>query len=156
VDEIYFKRSDNEDYEMIPDCQETSHETPAYYSDYLGEHACIDSNDKKYRLELFMSKADFKNKTVRLGVYLYKIAPEGSVPEKPFDWAEFSITPFDFPLTDNTQIDPTHRFALSLYKMDEETTELEFRIIWFPEGYFTERERPFDINSVRKTLNLDS
>ena len=65
---------------------------------------------------------------------------------------DYELTRFDFPLTDYTQVDNAHRFAISLFDFDKDGCALE--IIWFPRGYITERERPFDYGSLRKTLQL--
>jgi hypothetical protein len=69
----------------------------------------------------------------------------------------FSLSPYDFPLTDNTQLDPKDRFALNLYYItddDPQSTTLQLKLVWFPEGYITERERPMNAYEVKRTLGL--
>jgi hypothetical protein len=71
----------------------------------------------------------------------------------------FTITPYDFPLTDNTHIDTGQRFALNLYYVDPEPYEdwlhiLQIKLVWFPGGYITERERPMNYYQVNRTLGF--
>jgi hypothetical protein len=80
---------------------------------------------------------------------------------------ETSLSIFDFPLTDNTQIfvpltskrlvfhrgmlmwmddkyAGVYRYAVSLYRFNGigDTSTLTLKVVWFPQGYVTERERP--------------
>jgi hypothetical protein len=70
----------------------------------------------------------------------------------------FTISSYDFPLTDNTQLDPTRRFALNLYYIvagDPAAAQLQLKLVWFPEGYITERERPMNYFEVNRTLGIE-
>jgi hypothetical protein len=61
---------------------------------------------------------------------------------------EARISLFDFPLTDNSKImwqGNEYRYSVSLYQLSD--VELTLKVVWFPEGYVTERERP--INQVQ-------
>lgn len=64
----------------------------------------------------------------------------------------FTLSPYDFPLTDNAQIDPGHRFALNLYYVSAATPNLHLKLVWFPVGYITERERPMNYYEVNRVL----
>ncbi len=71
---------------------------------------------------------------------------------------DFTITPYDFPLTDNTLLDQNQRFALNLYYVpydDNLEPKIQIKLVWFPEGYITERERPMNFYEVNKMLGLE-
>ncbi len=80
----------------------------------------------------------------------------------PLDWMradvterhglDFELTQFDFPLTDYTQLDDQHRFAITLFELGADSGVI--KIVWFPRGYITERERPFDYKSMKEQMSL--
>jgi hypothetical protein len=60
---------------------------------------------------------------------------------------ELSLSIFDFPLTDNTKIlsdGNEYRFAASLYRITTAGESITLKLVWFPQGYVTERERPIN------------
>ncbi len=70
-----------------------------------------------------------------------------------------TISTFDFPLSDNTKVDSDHRFAISILDMYREISErpadlprMTLAVIWFPQGFVTERERPITYSELRKEL----
>lgn len=65
---------------------------------------------------------------------------------------DFELTQFDFPLTDYTMLDDQHRFAISLFEIGADGGAI--KIVWFPVGYITERERPFDFKAMREKMSL--
>lgn len=71
---------------------------------------------------------------------------------------EFHLTPFDFPLTDNTLLADGNRLATVLdgTRMDEHSQirSVALRLIWFPKSYFTARERPMNYSEFRQKLGL--
>jgi len=70
----------------------------------------------------------------------------------------FTVSSYDFPLTDNAHLDPRHRFALNLYYVAAGTTPdtsfLVLKLVWFPVGYITERERPMNYYEVNRVLGM--
>lgn len=67
--------------------------------------------------------------------------PHGSVER--LDEAHVSI--FDFPLTDNSKImweGDEYRYSVSLYEITDADRPIRLKLVWFPEGFVTERERP--------------
>ena len=65
---------------------------------------------------------------------------------------DFTLTYFDFPVTDNSLLADGNRFSLVLDDIDEEQVKL--KLIWFPKNYFTARERPVNYNMVLENLGL--
>jgi hypothetical protein len=66
----------------------------------------------------------------------------------------FTVTWFDFPMTDNTLLADGNRFALVLSSVLSREIPLKnarLKIVWFPKHYFTPRERPLD---YRRFLDL--
>jgi hypothetical protein len=71
---------------------------------------------------------------------------------------KFTITPYDFPLTDNTLLADGNRFAVTLedIEIDKTLKTVYLRLIWFPKNYFTARERPMNYNEFREKLGLQA
>ena len=109
------------------------------------QSVCAYSIDKKYKLVISVLMADFEAKTVRTSIAIYHNT-------KLINNYGLLLTPFDFPLTDNFQIDPDHRFAIILHYLDLEQEVVSLKLVWFPKGYFTERERPINYLEIRKRL----
>ena len=78
----------------------------------------------------------------------------------------FTLSPFDFPLTDNTLLSDANRYAFVLDDVIEDanftndanrsdsfiTNIALLKVIWFPKNYFTPRERPVDyVKFLEKT-----
>ncbi|MCL6741785.1 hypothetical protein LZ518_11670 [Sphingomonas sp. RB56-2] len=75
--------------------------------------------------------------------------PIGTVQQ--LDEAHISI--FDFPLTDNAKImrdNNQYRYSISIYDMGDRKSPISLKLVWFPEGYITERERPPQIAKILK------
>jgi hypothetical protein len=82
----------------------------------------------------------------------------------------FTLSPFDFPLTDNTLLSDGNRFAVVLDEVAEDAmfantdvqsgipylqaTLVFLKIIWFPKNYFTPRERPIDYGKFLEKTDL--
>jgi hypothetical protein len=79
--------------------------------------------------------------------------------ETVFD-ATFMVTPFDFPLTDNTLLADGNRFAITIESVSANAKwvgkprNVVFKVIWFPKSYFSPRERPIDYVDIRKKLGF--
>jgi hypothetical protein len=129
---------------------ENSDEKPALFRDF-SEVVCVMFPDDAYRLELSIEEADFENREARVQVSVWREGRARAVPTN----FRFTLTAFDFPLTDNTEIDAHHRFSVGLDGMDEKEKRLSLRLIWFPEGYITARERPINYREIRKILGLE-
>ena len=123
---------------------------------------CFRSPDRKYVLGIGLHW--FKRSTLRANVYATVMSADLT---KSIWYRTFTVTPFDFPLTDNSRIDSSHRFALNLYDIIESgngvetegqtkipSYQLQFEVVWFPKGYVTERERPVNYLELRKFLDV--
>jgi hypothetical protein len=130
---------------------ENSPGRPALFRDF-SEVVCVMSPDDAYRLELSMEEADFENREARVQVSVWR---EGKTQARAVrSNFRFTLTAFDFPLTDNTEIDAHHRFSVVLDRMDQKRKRFSLRLIWFPKGYITPRERPINYREMRKILDL--
>ncbi len=132
---------------------------PLVFSNFTGESVCIYSPDRKIKVEMAIIGYRFSPKQAHLSLNIYR---NGSDREPSYSTSDFWITPFDFPLTDNTRLDSKHRFAFVLYEMsrnegdDEAPLEIVLKMIWFPEGYITPTERPVNYQEIRKLLMVNS
>lgn len=108
------------------------------------------SPDHRWEVVIDVLAVDFTQRTVKLSFNAKR-----TVDHPDFRGMDFELTQFDFPLTDYTQLDSKHRLALSLFDVDTNNRALLMKLIWFPPGYITERERPFDYRSIREALKLD-
>jgi hypothetical protein len=72
--------------------------------------------------------------------------------------AAFTLTRFDFPLTDNTLFPDGNRMALTVssVRVVGELNSVALKLIWFPKDYFTPRERPLDSAEFLKLVGKKS
>ncbi len=101
-----------------------------------------------------MSSPNLKTATVRVAITICKEEPPCIEDANIVRSFGFGLTHFDFPLTDNSQIDPEHRFAISLYSRSEEQSVIIIKLVWFPVGFITARERPMNYLTLRKALGV--
>lgn len=141
---------------------------PAMFGSGGGQSACSTSPDGKYALRVRVTSFSPADRTAGVSWQMSRdpkaCEPAGdaaSAAGKSDAWQppkSFTLSSYDFPLTDNTQLDPTRRFALNLYYIadgDPETTQVQLKLVWFPEGYITERERPMNYFEVNRTLGIE-
>lgn len=150
--EAFFFNSTGDGSSETRSCQSGASDSPIV----LGSTACSVSPDGKYHLEIGVFDPDPKNTTVKVGITICRKAAQCSVGGE--DWLRsfsFRLTHFDFPLTDNAPIDPDHRFAISLYSYREEGAPIIMKLVWFPLGFITARERPMNYQVLRKALGID-
>ncbi len=120
---------------------------------FVGRHSSqpvyVASPDGSYELTVSVLGADFKKKAADLSITVTRGGQQDMVRA-----IDFAVTPFDFPLTDNNELDPDHRFAVVLYHLDKDDRIVQLRVVWFPRGYIPERERPVDYRAVRSLLGV--
>jgi hypothetical protein len=121
-----------------------------------GRTCRVPSPDGKWLVTVTAWKIDLEAKTVAVSV-TWRPAPARPLESVRGDSGarrglDFQLTQFDFPLTDYTQLDDQHRFAIALFELGPDNGVM--KIVWFPLGYVTERERPFDANSMKDNANV--
>ncbi len=122
----------------------------------IGGSACSRSPDGKYHIELSLAAPVFETTTVEAAVTIcVGTAKCGKGDENYLRGYSFRLTHFDFPLTDNSQIDPNHRFAISLYSYKRQEGPIIVKMIWFPHGFITARERPMNYVLLREALDVE-
>lgn len=67
---------------------------------------------------------------------------------------EFLLTWFDFPFTDNTLLADGTRFSLAIDRVSPQDKTATLKLIWFPQDYFSARERPTNHHQLREKLGL--
>jgi hypothetical protein len=109
----------------------------------------LTSPDGKHRLTVVVDEADWDNH--RLKVQLVAISTKGGSLDSS---VAFTLTHFDFPLTDNTLFPDGNRIALALSSVHTEggLKSIALKLIWFPKDYFTPRERPLDNSEFLKLV----
>lgn len=149
VRKFFFKSVPSDD--VIEElCQEG---TAIKYAALTGA-VCSVSPDGKYYLQIHVSSPNFKTNTVRVGITVCKNPPPCIDSDDIVNAFGFDLTHFDFPLTDNSQIDPKHRFAISLYSLKNEESPIIIKLVWFPVGFITARERPMNYLTLRRALGV--
>ena len=125
--------------------------TSFYFAPSEAHRSCqVRSPDGLWQVSVTAWKIDAEARTVSVSVT--RIVLQGSPRDAPGErhGLDFDLTQFDFPLTDYTQLDDQHRFAISLFELGRESGVI--KIIWFPLGYITERERPFDFKAMKDKM----
>jgi hypothetical protein len=115
----------------------------------LRETVEMNSPDGNYSLRLVASEPDWKNQTIRISAQPF-LAGQDIKPTDPS--YTFSMSWFDLPLTDNTLLPDGNRFAVYLKTFYPELQTVQVAVMWFPNGYFTPRERPLNYNEVQELL----
>jgi len=67
---------------------------------------------------------------------------------------DFQLTWFDFPYIDNTLLADGTRFSLVIDQVKDSTKKAIFKLVWFPQDYFSARERPTNYQQLREKLGL--
>ena len=118
----------------------------------VGKTCRVRSPDGQWQVSVTAWKIDVEARTASVSVTwrsLQDRLPDATGERYGLD---FDLTQFDFPLTDYTQLDDKHRFAISLFELGRDGGVI--KIIWFPLGYITERERPFDFKAMKDKMDL--
>jgi hypothetical protein len=204
--------ADHPEHEAESEEQVNTIKDPAYFNGITGDEVCSTAPSGKYAVKVNVAAFDTIKRSAEVTMWASTdgdacIREASGNPGNPGDQAQvnwqplgrdFSISPYDFPLTDNTQIDPAQRVALNLYYYEigpgspeeepssagegegeaatggavgevdadasvadpndsggtiDEYAFLQVRLVWFPEGYITERERPVNYYEVNKVLD---
>ncbi len=117
----------------------------------FGDFYSMKSPDRIWTVDLTITGIDKKKDNVEV---LYNIKSSyGKIGRG------FTLTPFDFPLTDNTLVADGNRFAVVLDSIDIDKSSkmktVALRLIWFPKDYFTPRERPINYADIRNKLGFN-
>ncbi len=125
-------------------------ETPGYIIDKTKE-IHVKSSDKSCDLYIRIESCDWYNQTCEIRFW-YQIKSQ----EKPLaESRPFTLTWFDFPLTDNTLLRDGNRFALVLDSFPDNKKLVLLKLVWFPKVYFTPQERPINYSEIRKRLGME-
>lgn len=101
----------------------------------------LKSPDGAQKVTIVVDDADWDNQKFK--VQLLTVGTKsGSVNSN----AAFTLSRFDFPLTDNTLFADGNRIALAVssIRVDGGLKSMALKLVWFPKNYFTPRERPLD------------
>jgi len=123
-------------------------ETPGYI---IGNKKEIQmkSPDKGCDLYIRIESCDWYNQTCKV-----KIRSQIRSQDRPFE-ASFTLTWFDFPLTDNTLFADGNRFAFVFDQFYVDKNSVSVKLVWFPKVYFTPREHPINYSEFRKKLSIE-
>ena len=113
----------------------------------------LTSPDGNYTLRLVVTAPDWKNQTLKFSAQPF-LSGQDIKPTDPT--YSFTLTWFDLPLTDNTLLPDGNRFAAYLRTFYPELQKVVVAVMWFPNGYFTPRERPLNYNEVQELLGRQS
>ena len=132
-----------------------------------GQTASVDAPDGRYQLSVAVESADWHEQTFDVSVLWSRdYVPVNAVP--------FQLTRYDLPFTDNTILDPDHRFALVVkdFRRDADCASapavaggapdslkchvLNLWVVWFPPRYILPYERPVNFQEIRRILELDT
>jgi hypothetical protein len=120
----------------------------------LKKRISLNSPDGNYNLQIVAKGVDRKNQTIDMSIAAKRLLPLGDKENEhnqPITY-QFTLDMFNFPLTDNTVLPGGNRFAFTLILVDEDTGDGQLKVIWFPKGYFTQRERPLDPQEILRLL----
>lgn len=151
----YVPKSELERNDFTPaEPLDESRDIKAWTSDEICQPIQIMSPDEKWAVSISIVEIDWNKQTVGVSM---------SLMSKPLDEKEryvstpkkFTLTWYDFPLTDNTTLADGNRFSLAIHTMYKSQRLLNLKLIWFPKGYFTPRERPIDYRQFLEKLGIE-
>lgn len=107
------------------------------------------SPDGAYKATIVVDDADWVNQRFKVQ-FLTVNTKSGSMNSN----GAFTLTRFDFPLTDNTLFPDGNRIALAVSSISVVggLKNASLKLIWFPKDYFTPRERPLDYTEFLKLV----
>ncbi|MDE2059553.1 MAG: hypothetical protein KGL31_10305 [candidate division NC10 bacterium] len=111
------------------------------------------SPDGAQKVTIVVEDADWANQMFK--VQLLAIGTKsGSVNSN----TAFTLSRFDFPLTDNTLFSDGNRIALAVssIRVVGGLKSVAIKLIWFPKNYFTPRERPLDNDEFLKLVGKNT
>ncbi len=107
------------------------------------EEICLESPDKKNMISIAVKDCNWKEQTCEVLL---------DVKRKVYQ--PFTLTWFDFPLTDNTLLADGNRFALVFDNINPANKSVGLKLIWFPKTYFTPQERPLNYADIAEKLGF--
>jgi hypothetical protein len=123
---------------------------------FFSDFSPMSSPDGKWQLKITTTDLDPKGNVTLLVLGSSKSSMKDKRPDD--IKKEFYLTPFSFPLTDNTLLADGNRFAFILDGVrTDETLKIRsvvITLIWFPKSYFTARERPTNYPEFASKLGL--
>lgn len=139
---MYMQEIQLEEIEINPvKTSDKSNEIRAWASQNVSQPIMSKSPDGTWTLYISITSIDWEKQTVGVGVSVQS-KPLKNKKEKYIDiGAKFTLTWYDFPLTDNTLLADGNRFSVFIKSMDESLREVYLQLIWFPKGWFMPRER---------------
>jgi len=132
-------------------------ESGEYFCEF-GDEISLDSPDKSHSLYISIRSCNWDNQTCEVN-YRHNKSEENEKKFNPGEQPHFTLTWFDFPLTDNTLLADGNRFAVVLDQFSGPNVpdkSVVFKIIWFPKVYFTPRERPINYTEIREKLGIEA
>ncbi|MBI3530419.1 MAG: hypothetical protein HY067_20940 [Betaproteobacteria bacterium] len=124
-------------------------------SKYFGDLIGVDSPNGLYTLAFTVSTPEkWADQDFAVSMRISGKAPDGEGKTVSADY-DFRLTWFDFPFTDNTLLADGTRFSLILDDVNPEKKKATFKLVWFPQDYFSARERPTNHRQFRKKLGIE-
>lgn len=94
----------------------------------------------EHRLAITLTAIDGQN--VRVRVRPDTASPTMGEDELTMGDIEFSVSPFDMPLMDNTKLPDGHRFAITLKGVNPKENSASLKVFEFDRDFLTSRDRP--------------
>jgi hypothetical protein len=150
----YIPKSELNKYDLSPARPEDeSYDIKAWTSDEICQPIQIVSLNENWKLNISIVEIDWDKQKVGVrmsveGKSVNNGKSDVAIPEK------FTLTWYDFPLTDNTSLPDGNRFSLVIDTMDRIQNFIHLRLIWFPKDFFTPRERPINYRQFLEKLGI--
>jgi len=103
----------------------------------------LSSPNEEYTLNIVVRDPDWENETLKVEISAMTNSKSNERDYSDISYS-FTLTAFDFPLTDNTLLPDGNRFAVVLSAVSQLLKSARIRLVWFPIDYFTPRERPLE------------
>jgi hypothetical protein len=113
----------------------------------FGDIVDMKSPDGNYALRMVAVHPDWENQTIRVSSQPY--LAKQKIPRSTDTQYNFTLSWLDLPLTDNTLLSDGNRYAAYLRTFYSDFQTVTVKVMWFPRGYFTPRERPLNYTEVQ-------
>lgn len=116
----------------------------------FGDIVDLKSPDGHYTLRMVAVHPNWADQEIKVSTQPF--LSEQTNPKPTDTQYNFNLTWLDLPLTDNTLLSDGNRYAAYIRSFYNDFQTVSITIMWFPNGYFTPRERPLNYNAVQSLL----
>lgn len=120
---------------------------------YFDDLISVDSPSRLYTLAFTIAPGSWTDEAFQVSMRIMGNKPDSQGNTVSADY-DFLLTWFDFPFTDNSLLADGTRFSVFLDRVNPAEKTATVKLVWFPQDYFSARERPVNHRQFREKLGI--